>query len=219
MNLAESASTAVGPGVVHAIPYIILIVVVGVTGWDPAEADPRPHPGTTSAAAATSTDEDHAVLPAGDLDRTAGRAGPLLRGVQPLSGGPAVVHQPQHLRPRPVRTGAREGKPGGGPSGGATKTLPAAKKADAKAIDAGPSGSAKTDKPPAKGRRPRRRRPRRRHRTDPARARAGPSRRRRRRRPIRRLDHGRRPRGPTRRMRRRRPTRLQPRARKNKKGT
>jgi YidC/Oxa1 family membrane protein insertase len=33
MNLAESASTAVKSGVVHALPYIVLIAIVGVTGW------------------------------------------------------------------------------------------------------------------------------------------------------------------------------------------
>jgi YidC/Oxa1 family membrane protein insertase len=33
MDLAESASKAVGQGIGHALPYIILIAIVGVTGW------------------------------------------------------------------------------------------------------------------------------------------------------------------------------------------
>ena len=33
MNLAESASKAVGSGAYHAAPYVILIAIVGVTGW------------------------------------------------------------------------------------------------------------------------------------------------------------------------------------------
>ena len=33
MDLAESASKAVGSGVIHAAPYVILIAIVGVTGW------------------------------------------------------------------------------------------------------------------------------------------------------------------------------------------
>jgi YidC/Oxa1 family membrane protein insertase len=33
MNLATSASKAIGTGIIHALPYIILIAIVGVTGW------------------------------------------------------------------------------------------------------------------------------------------------------------------------------------------
>ena len=33
MDLAESASTALKSGVVHALPYLLLILVVGLTGW------------------------------------------------------------------------------------------------------------------------------------------------------------------------------------------
>ncbi len=33
MNLAESATKAVGSGAYHAAPYVILIAIVGVTGW------------------------------------------------------------------------------------------------------------------------------------------------------------------------------------------
>jgi len=33
MDLAQSASTALKSGVVHALPYLLLIAVVGVTGW------------------------------------------------------------------------------------------------------------------------------------------------------------------------------------------
>ena len=116
---------------IHAIPYILLIARGRRHRLGPAEADPGSHPGRLSAAAATSADEDHAVLPAGDLDRAAGGPRPVLRRLQPLPGRTAVVHQPQHLRagdrPRMPET---KGKPTGGSASGGKVSRQAAPTAD-----------------------------------------------------------------------------------------
>ena len=76
----------------------------------PAAPDPGSQPEPAGQPAAADDHEDHADVPAGDLVRSAGGPGPLLRGVEPLPGGPAVVHQPQHLRHqagRPAAPGSR----------------------------------------------------------------------------------------------------------------
>ena len=109
MDLAESASKALSRGVVHALPYLVLIAIVARHRLRPAAPDPGPQPEPAGQPAAADDHEDHADLPAGDLLRPAGRPGPLLRGLEPLPGRPAVVHHPQHLRHqagRPAAAGA-----------------------------------------------------------------------------------------------------------------
>ena len=64
----------------------------------PAAADPGPQPERHGQPPAADDHEDHADLPAGHLLRSAGRPGPVLRGVQPVPHRPAGVHLPQHLR-------------------------------------------------------------------------------------------------------------------------
>jgi YidC/Oxa1 family membrane protein insertase len=155
MNLAESASTAVNQGVIHAIPYILLIVVVGVTGWvqqkqiqgrTPADSVPQQQQALMKIMPF--------FLPVISIGLPAGLV--LYFAVSNLYrvGQQWFISRSIYGPATGADGGSSKDKPGGGPSGGATKTLPAAKKADAKAIDTGSSGSAKTDKPTAKGRRP-----------------------------------------------------------------
>ena len=151
MNLAESASTAINQGVIHAIPYILLIAVVGVTGWvqqkqiqgrTPADSVPQQQQALMKIMPF--------FLPVISIGLPAGLV--LYFAVSNLYrvGQQWFISRSIYGPATGADGGSAKGKPGGGSGGGATKTLPAAKKADAKAID---TESAKP-KPPTKGRRP-----------------------------------------------------------------
>jgi YidC/Oxa1 family membrane protein insertase len=153
MNLAESASTAVKGGVIHSLPYILLIVVVGVTGWvqqkqiqgrTPADSVPQQQQALMKIMPF--------FLPVISIGLPAGLV--LYFAVSNLYrvGQQWFISRSIY---GPATDGASSGKakPSGSPSGSATKTLPAAKKTGAKAIEATAVEEAKP-KPTVKGRRP-----------------------------------------------------------------
>jgi YidC/Oxa1 family membrane protein insertase len=151
MNLAESASTALNQGVIHAIPYILLIVVVGVTGW----VQQKQIQGRTPAGSVPQQQQALMkimpfFLPVISIGLPAGLV--LYFAVSNLYRvGQQWFISRSIYGPASGEAGdAGKGKPGGGPAGGATKTLPVAKKT-ATESDAKGSTSAKS---PPKGRRP-----------------------------------------------------------------
>ena len=100
VDLAQSASSAISEGVVGALPYLGMILVVLVTSlYQQRQIQGRQSGGGCQPAAADD-DEDHPLHAAGDLLRDPGCGGDLLHHFESCSHRSAGVHNPLLLQGR-----------------------------------------------------------------------------------------------------------------------
>ena len=101
MDLSESASRAFGQGVIHALPFLVLIAIVAATGFIQQRQIQGRNPNAQVNPQQQMIMKIMPVfLPVISFGLPAG-SGPLLRRLQHVPDRPAGVHLPQHLRREP----------------------------------------------------------------------------------------------------------------------
>ena len=112
IDLSESASEALGQGFGTALPYLLLIAMVGRVVVLPAAPDAAPDAGLGGVEPGGQHHEVHAAHHGRDLLHLPGRLGHLLRRLEPLPDRPAGLHHQDPLLPSrlPRQEGAASGR-------------------------------------------------------------------------------------------------------------